>query len=366
MILNVNTNLNKCCAGCDDNKKSLQVGFQNGTCVFGTSSINIPLCQSFLSLPEGTNLSGGTSTLMLKPGEYKTLSPCDSGNIQILQVPTGSSLYWRYKTPRMEYPCSPKSKSFNYSFKIVSITNVLSEFPAVTLQLTLTHKNATDGTVEEETGMITVIGKKVGKGLVKIESTITHSYNSRIFKFTLSGLQLLFIPDSVRDKIAGIPDIPEYLLPEDDTREYLVGYYSDIKTLQREKDTVVLQAIIRTLDTAVPGLSELDSLGKTPRFELVGVQVAGDVRATTISISKDTVEYQVVDYFFEASPMVLLQATELVYEIELYNPMDANLEVTTFHLKIKNKEEDSTPTTKNTVPKKIGSAFGTTVQYSGN
>lgn len=366
MILNVNTNLSKCCAGCDDNKQSLQVGFQNGTCVFGTPSVNLPLCQSFLSLPEGTSVSGGTSTLVLKPGEYKTLSPCETGNIQILQVPTGTSLYWRYKTPKVEYPCSPKSKSFNYSFKIVSITNVLSEFPAITLQLTLTHKNEADGTVEEETGMVTVIGKKVGKGLVKMESTITHSYNNRIFKFTLSGLQLLFIPDSVRDKIAGIKDIPEYLLPEDDTREYLVGYYSDVKTLQRETDTVVLQEIIRVLDAEVPGLSELDSLGKTPKFELSGVQIAGDVRATTISISKDTVEYQVVDYFFEASPMVLLQAKDLAYDIELYNPMDGDLPVTTLYLKIKGKQEDSTPTTKNSTPKKIGSVFGTTIQYLGN
>lgn len=368
MILNVNTNLNKCCAGCDNNKQSLQVGFQNGTCVFGTPSVNLPLCQSFLSLPEGTGVSGGTSTLVLKPGEYKTLSSCETGNIQILQVPTGSSLYWRYKTPKVEYPCSPKSKSFNYSFKIVSITNVLSEFPSITLQLILAHKNTVDGTVEEETGMVTVIGKKVGKGLVKVESTITHSYNSRIFKFTLSGLQLLLIPGSLKDKISRIPGINETYLPEDDSREYILQYYKDIQTLNREENSVVYQQILDVLIAEVPGLSEADSLGKVPHLELTGVWVAGDVRATVISVSKDTVEYQVVDYFFEASPMVLLQAKDLAYDIELYNPMDANLIVTTLYLKIKDKKEDiiPIPTTKNTIPKKIGSAFGTTVEYSGN
>ena len=97
------------------------------------------------------------------------------------------------------------------------------------------------------------------------------------------------------------------------------------------------------------------------------MQIAGDVRATVISVSKDAVEYQVVDYFFEASPMVLLQAKDLAYDIELYNPMDANLTVTTLYLKIKDKKEDIIPIlTTNTTPKKIGSAFGTTVQYLGN
>lgn len=364
MIISTNTNLDKCCSGCDEDKKSLQVGFQNGTCRFGTPAINIPLCSSLLSLPEGTDISGGTSTLSLSPGEYKTLSLCDTGNIQVIQVPTGMSVYWRYKTPKIEYPCSPKSKTLGYSFKIVSITNILSDFPKVTLQFTLTHKNAEDGTVEEEIGMFDVIGKKIGKGLVKIESNFNHSYKNRIFNFTISGLQLLFVPDSLKDKISKIKDIPEYLLPEDDTREYLLGYYSDIKTLQREKDTEVLQEIIKILDIEVPGLSEFDSLGKTPKFDLVKVQISGDVKATTVSISKTIVEYQISDYFFEASPMVLLQGKDISYPIELYNPMDVKLPVTVFVLKI--REKDKEEENKNIVAKKISHVFGTTVDYQGN
>lgn len=364
MIISTNTNLDKCCSGCDENKKSLQVGFQNGTCLFGTPTINMPLCSSLLSLPEGTDISGGTSTLSLSPGEYKTLSLCDTGNIQVIQVPTGMSVYWRYKTPKIEYHCSPKNKSFNYSFKIVFITNILSDFPKVTLQLTLTHKNDEDNTVEEEIGMFDVIGKKIGKGLVKIESSFNHSYKNRIFNFTLSGLQLLFIPDSLKDKISKIKDIPEYLLPEDDTREYLLGYFTDIKTLQREKDTEVLQEILKILDSEVPGLSELDSLGKIPKFELVKVQISGDIKATTVSISENTVEYFISDYFFEASPMVLLESKDLFYEIELYNPMNVKLPVTVFVLKI--REKDKEEENKNVVVKKISHVFGTTVDYHGN
>ena len=212
--------------------------------------------------------------------------------------------------------------------------------------------------------MFDVIGKKIGKGLVKIESNFNHSYKNRIFNFTISGLQLLFIPDSLRDKISKIKDIPEYLLPEDDRGEYLVSYYSDIKTLQREKDTEVLQEIIKILDTEVPGLSEFDSLGKTPKFDLVKVQISGDVRATTVSISESTVEYQIFDYFFEASPMVLLQSKDLFYEIELYNPMNVKLPVTVFHLKI--REKDKEEENKNVIAKKISHVFGTTIDYMGN
>lgn len=364
MIISTNTNLDKCCSGCDEDKKSTQVGFQSGTCTFGTPAINIPLCSSLLSLPEGTDISGGTSTLSLSPGEYKTLSLCDTGNIQVIQVPTGMSVYWRYKTPKIEYPCSPKNKSFNYSFKIVSITNILSDFPKITLQLTLTHKNEEDNTMEEEIGMFEIIGKKIGKGLVKIESNFNHSYKNRIFNFTISGLQLLFVPDSLKDKISKIKDIPEYLLPLDDTREYLVGYHLDIKTLQREKDTEILQEIIKILDAEVPGLSELDSLGKTQKFDLVKVQISGDVKATTVSISESIVEYQISDYFFEASPMVLLQSKDLFYEIELYNPMNVKLPVTVFVLKI--REKDKEEENKNVIAKKISHVFGTTVDYMGN
>lgn len=364
MIISTNTNLDKCCSGCDENKKSKQIGFQNGTCTFGTPAINIALCQSLLSLPEGTDISGGTTTLSLKPGEYKTLSVCDTGNIQIIQVPTGMSVYWRYKTPKIEYPCSSVTKSLGYSFKIVSITNILSDFPKVTLQLTLTHKNDEDNTVEQEMGMFEIIGKKIGKGLVKIESNFKHSYKNRIFDFTLSGLQILFVPDSLKDKISKIKDIQDYLLPQDDTKEYLVEYYSDIKTLQRERDTEVLQEIIKILNKEVPGLSELESLGKVPKFELTRVQISGDVRATTVSISRDTIEYQISDYFFEASPMVLLQGKDISYPLELFNPMNVNLPVTVFHLKIREKEKEEE--NKNIIAKKIEHIFGTTIDYMGN
>lgn len=364
MIISTNTNLDKCCSGCDEDKKSTQVGFQNGTCTFGTPAINIPLCSSLLSLPEGTDISGGTSTLSLGPGEYKTLSLCDTGNIQVIQVPTGMSVYWRYKTPNIKYPCSPKNKSFDYLFKIVSITNILSDFPKVTLQLTLTHKNDEDGTLEEEIGMFDIIGKKIGKGLVKIESNFNHSYKNRIFNFTLSGLQLLYVSSSVKDKISKINDIPEYLLPEDDTREYLIGYYSDIKTLQREKDTEILQEVIKILDLEVPGLSEFESLGKTSKLELLCLSISGDVRANVLSSTSEKITYSISDYFFEVSPMVLLQSRDLFYEIELYNPMNIKLPVTVFHLKI--KEKDKEEENKNVIAKKISHVFGTTIDYMGN
>ena len=168
----------------------------------------------------------------------------------------------------------------------------------------------------------------------------------------------------MRDKISKIKDIPEYLLPQDDTREYLLGYFTDIKTLQREKDTEVLQEIIKILDIEVPGLSELDSLGKSPKFDLVKVQISGDVKATTVSISKTTVEYQISDYFFEASPMILLQSKDLFYEIELYNPMNVKLPVTVFVLKI--REKDKEEENKNVIAKKISHVFGTTIDYMGN
>lgn len=365
MIISTNTNLDKCCSGCDESKKSMQVGFQNGTCTFGTPAINIPLCSSLLSLPEGTDISGGTSTLSLSPGEYKTLSLCDTGNIQVIQVPTGMSVYWRYKTPKIEYPCSPKNKSFDYSFKIVSITNILSDFPKVTLQLTLTHKNEQDGTVEEEIGMFDVIGKKIGKGLVKIESNFNHSYKNRIFNFTISGLELLFVPDSLKDKISRIKDINDLYLPQDDTREYILKYYKEIQTLYREENLEVYKNILDILNSEVPGLSELDSLGKVPKFDLVKVQISGDVKATTVSISSSTVEYQISDYFFEASPMVLLQSKDLFYEIELYNPMNVKLPVTVFVLK-KIREKDKEEENKNVVAKKISHVFGTTIDYMGN
>lgn len=364
MIISTNTNLDKCCSGCDENKKFMQVGFQNGTCTFGTPAINIPLCSSLLSLPEGTDISGGTSTLSLSPGEYKTLSLCDTGNIQVIQVPTGMSVYWRYKTPKIEYPCKPQPNEISYFIKLVSVTNILSDFPKVTLQLTLTHKNNEDNTVEEEIGIFDIIGKKVGKGLVKIESKFKHSYENRIFEFNLSGLQLLYISSSVKDKISKIEDIPEYLLPEDETREYLVNYYSDIKTLQRERDTEVLQKIIKILDSEVPGLSELESLGKTPKLEFLCLSVSGNVKADVLSSISEKITYSISSYFFEASPMVLLQSKDLFYEIELYNPMNVKLPVTIFHLKI--REKDKEEENKNIIAKKISHVFGTTIDYMGN
>lgn len=364
MIISTNTNLDKCCSGCDEDKKSLQVGFQNGTCRYGTPAINIPLCQSLLSLPEGTDISGGTSILSLGPGEYKTLSLCDTGNIQVIQVPTGMSVYWRYKTPEIKYPCSPKSNEISYSLKLVSVTNILSDFPKVTLQLTLAHKNNEDSTIEEEIGMFDVIGKKVGKGLVKIESKIKHSYKNRIFEFNLSGLQLLYTSSSVKDKISKINGIQDYLLPEEETREYLVGYYSDIKALQREGDTEVLREIIKILGTEVPGLSELESLGKTPKLELLCLSISGDVRANVLSSTSEKITYSISSYFFEASPMVLLQGKDISYPIELYNPMDVKLPVTVFVLKI--REKDKEEENKNVVAKKISHVFGTTIDYMGN